>query len=278
MPSPSSVSSWISELARSLDGFDEVCTQVLAASPVIGADETPIRVTPVQSYAHVVVSDLVTRFHLGDRSAKAIKSGGVLEGYPGTLVSDCYSSYWSITTGAHQACVAHLQRELRFFRQILPTELVSQWGLDKLSLVLKDAVARRRSNARGLTSLTTRYVHVGLAGITAAKSSAPPSTTEDRLENLLKRIKRLNQAGELYSFVSDPEVPSTNNWAERALRPLKVKQKRSGCFRSVEGAREHLRIAGYLDTARKNGVDPIDALTLAIQGTPVMPRAPALAL
>ena len=73
----------------------------------------------------------------------------------------------------------------------------------------------------------------------------------------------------------DLSVPFTNNQAERDLRMLKVKQKISGSFRTMEGARRFARIRSYISTATKNGKNLLDALAQAFLGNPFLPsRAP----
>jgi len=52
---------------------------------------------------------------------------------------------------------------------------------------------------------------------------------------------------------------------------LKVRLKASGCFRTLGGAEKFARIRGYLSTARKNSVNPLDAITRAYQDKPFIP-------
>ena len=52
--------------------------------------------------------------------------------------------------------------------------------------------------------------------------------------NLLKRFRL--HADAVLLFITDHAVPFTNNLGERAVRMPKVKQKISGCFRTVIGA------------------------------------------
>jgi len=107
---------WRTGLAQSLTGFDTQLVAALRADQVLGADETPIRVTGfTNAHIHTAQTPLLTRFHLAGRARVDIEAGGVLPGYTGTLTHDCLSSYWKVARGAHQVCWAHLVRELTFF-------------------------------------------------------------------------------------------------------------------------------------------------------------------
>ncbi len=74
-------------------------------------------------------------------------------------------------------------------------------------------------------------------------------------------INRLKKRKDNYlAFLSNTEVPFTNNQAERDIRMIKVKQKISGGFRKLENAKQFLAIRGSISTMKKLGKDVITQL------------------
>lgn len=78
-----------------------------------------------------------------------------------------------------------------------------------------------------------------------------PKSTPGR--NLLRRLAEHEEAVLAFALVNG--VPFTNNQAERDLRPAKVKQKVSGCFRTNQGAGVYARLQGVISICRKQGRD-----------------------
>ena len=76
-------------------------------------------------------------------------------------------------------------------------------------------------------------------------------------------------------FTTDLAVPFSNNGSERDLRPVKTQLKISGCHRSAAGAKNWLRVRGYISTIRKQGLDVLTALRDAITGNPWKPPIPS---
>ena len=85
--------------------------------------------------------------------------------------------------------------------------------------------------------------------------------------NPLNRLKRYEEG--VLAFASEEDVPFTDNQAERDLRPAKVKQKVSGCFRTETGADVYARLQAVISTFRKQGLKVFASLRELFSHRPV---------
>jgi transposase len=68
----------------------------------------------------------------------------------------------------------------------------------------------------------------------------------------------------IFLFLRRDDVPFTNNLAEQALRMIKIKQKVSGGFRTLEGVQNFAAIRSYIATVKKNGGNVFQAIKMAL--------------
>ena len=80
-----------------------------------------------------------------------------------------------------------------------------------------------------------------------------------KVNNLLLRLGARRE--DTLRFLRDPTAPFSNNEAERDGRMMKLRQKISGGFRSLEGANQFATIRSFISTGKKQGWKIIDALT-----------------
>jgi hypothetical protein len=202
--------------------------------------------------------------------------------FGGTAVTDCAPAYFSDDAGigSHQLCCAHLVRELKWADEVYRPSVSMDGNVNgvphpqpwaaELVGVLQKAMAGKADYDTTLVSYTA-LVEVGLAGL------SPPTKDTYRRErdtwNLLVRLR--DHQDEVLGFMTQEArsvgQPPTNNSAEQAVKPHKVRQRRSGCFRSIAGAREYLVVQSYLRSAVLSGVDPLEAITRALAGDPWLP-------
>jgi transposase len=261
----------------------------LRAAPVAHFDETGLRVAGKLRWLHGASTEGLTDYTVhAQRGQTAMDAAGILPGFAGRAGHDHWKSYFTYADGAHALCNAHHLRELKFIHE----QYGQDWAetLAKLLVEMKTAVDTVRDAGqpalpadRGV-AFEQRYAEALKTGYECNPRPPPPPPPETGGKkrgrpaqtpplNLLDRLR--NFQGETLAFLHDFRVPFDHNLAERDIRMVKVKQKVSGGFRTVEGAQGFAQIRGYLSTARKQAVNVFAAIRDAFAGCPFIPIAPS---
>ena len=245
----------------------------LIQAPVLHADESGLRVAKSLHWLHVASTVFLTFFGVhGNRGAEAMDALGVLPFFRCWLIHDHWKAYYKFEA-LHALCNQHLLRELKFlFEQcgeLWAGELgrfLLDWKDDPRTKDGLDEVAFKKARRH-----YKAIIRKGRADHPRRKPGQG-RTKQDKATNLLDRLDDYDLC--VLAFLVDPNVPFTNNQGEQDIRMIKVKQKISGCFRTLDGAQCFARIRSYLSTCRKQGHNLWDACFQAAIGQPFLPTLP----
>jgi hypothetical protein len=238
---------------------------VLLFDPVAGVDETSAGVAGRNAWVHTVATDNVTLLSAHwRRGFDGTIYAGVVQFFTNTLISDCWAAYFKDAFGfKHAICDAHILRELvaaAYFRQ-------QHWAIEMFDLLLEVFGAKRDAIEQGHKSLPQEYIddikqryrqivvdgYIEIAGQTKGKTFA-----------LLERLRKLEDAA--LAFAVDFNVDFTNNMSEISLRNLKVTLRVIGQFKTMPGLVDYCIIQSFMDTCRKQGLNPFDMMRVLLSG------------
>jgi len=265
--------------SQRLEPVDEIIRAQVASADVAGFDETGMRAVGSLHWLHTVSTELLTWYFAHcKRGREAMDAAGVLPEFNGRAVHDFWESYLKYGCD-HAFCNAHLLRELIFLWE----EQNQVWAKDMIDhlLAIKAAVDTARDAGRAvlpaenLDQFNERYLRIVQAGYAQnpVTESAGPKRRgrrkQSKARNLLDRFRDYPDG--ILAFMRDFSVPFDNNLSERDLRMIKLRQKISGTFRSFDALVDFCRIRGYVSTAKKNGLNALDALRRVFLGNPFVP-------
>lgn len=269
------IKNMVGRCAQILNGTYEEIRRQMSRRDLIHCDETGTRVDGKTCWVHNASDSGFTFLSISRKRGQAgMNEAGILPVYHGTLVHDCWNSYWKYEDVRHAVCCAHLLRELNGVEQNHPEQT---WAPEFKKLLLSMKKAKEKALAKGKAEIS-RYYHQKFdkqydALLKTAYAENPLPEPGNKKRGRPKKGRILNLIGRLDKykasvclFINDLTVPFDNNQAEWDIRMVKVKTKVSGCFRSMEGAQEYLIIMSYIGTARKHGINPYEAIQSALSG------------
>jgi len=236
-------------------GYELIKEVIKHKEKVVHFDETGVNTDTDKSWIHVATSKLNAFYESHQKRGRvAMDEIGILPVFNGTAIHDSLSSYNKYKC-KHGLCNAHILRELNDANE----NGNQQWAKKLFDLLLKIEKAVEDAQCN-LTKGDKEKFNIEYAEIVEEAKSENYETNYNQEQkkynkiNYTAFIKRLDtRRDEVLLFMIDPEVPFTNNLAERSLRPIKVKQKVSGIFRSDMGLDNYLKIKSCIDTIRRKG-------------------------
>ena len=236
-----------------------VCEEVLVEieenireNAVKHCDETGIRVAGKLHWMHNTSNENWTKYSV------SAKRGEVMTNLTGTLVRDCFKQYDKYNPDAkHALCNAHILRELKAVEE-LDRE---PWAHDmqKILLLMNDLKHRYKKYEnpipQKLIYLAIERYDTILVGGSKYQNHHQKIICSRKGKSRALLARLLNRKWDVIRFFTEDQVPFTNNLAERDLRMNKVKQKISGCFRKLEGARRFAAIRSVTSSLQKQGAN-----------------------
>ena len=255
--------------AERLRGFAETVRDLVAGALVKHLDETGFRIGGKTQWLHVASTALLTFYRV------CAKRGSLLANVAGIVVHDHWKPYYTMQGVLHALCNAHHLRELKALVEIEKEDwarkmqrllrracraanLAREWGVPLKPRLIEcferhyDAIL---AEALVFHTAQAPLARAAMTGGGKRRGRSPRRTGH----NLLLRLATRKQ--DTLRFLYDPAIPFTNNQAERDGRMMKLRQKISGGFRSLDGATNFAVIRSFLSTAKKQGWNIIDALT-----------------
>ena len=270
--STGSINNFNCEAAKRLEDFKKVAINQLILSSLGHADETSVNIDGKKHWLHGFSNEHWAWLYVHKkRGTEAMNEIGILPHFKGILCHDHWKSYYKYDC-THSLCNAHHSRELT-----RAWEQDNQKWAQKMDALLQEVNVETKKAGGELPSnkadnWQTKYLQI----LEEAEAECPPPeepppekkkrgrTKRSKARNLLERLRDFRE--DVLRFMRNKIVPFTNNLGEREIRMIKVQQKISGCFRSLEGARNHCIIRSYILTCQKNGIGATEALDTLFQG------------
>lgn len=243
----------------------------LQQSPVAHADETSWREDGQGHYVWYGGHQNLAFFQITpDRTSdSAVQLLG--SEFAGVLVSDAYAAYNAVEPRHWQTCWAHISRTAK--------ELLEQLRLTDPPFPAPQSqrfLKRLRRLARDLCHL----------GALQRQRQLTPAAARARIPMLQQRLKRIARGpleyapaqtlrarllqkdyDKLFTFLHQRNVEPTNNHAERSIRPHVIMRKICGGTRSPAGSQSHAVLPSLLQTAQRQGKNPVAFLHTLLTGT-----------
>ena len=227
--------------------------ETVLASKVVCSDETSARVIGKNWWEWVFVGTLAVLHVIRPSRGKAVVQALFGETRPMVWVSDMLGSQRGHAV-EWQVCLAHLLRDARYAIECGDTAFSAPF---KLLLLRAIAIGRRRETLRDTT--LKQY----LADLERRLDRIMTAVPIGEPGRKLRKRMAANRA-HLFVFITNRDVPYTNNVSERHLRPSVIFRKVTNGFRCEWGAETYAAFRSVVSTAKANRASVLAVLRFVL--------------
>lgn len=249
------ISKCIAEGGRAVAQLEDAFITEIERSELLYVDETGWKENGNPVWLWVLKTMTVTFYVIGSRSWNTIAD--IMENFAGWLMSDGYGQYRKY--GKRLRCLAHIIRKARGVSESCHPE-AAEFGEKVLKNMTVFISGIYEARGDPTIDLMERYAE-DLAGLKILCE-----TYRDHDHEKTKKLARelLNDWDAIWNVLRYPQLPITNNLAERALRHWVISRKISYGTRTKQGSRGYAMLASVIDTCRQRDVSPWEYIARVI--------------
>jgi transposase len=245
------------QLARYWEREFDILCDLMAYAAVVYLDGTSWKIGTQPCSLMAMASELGRVFlfgcHMDDDTLDEMLPPDVFDGIAVTDDANIFRGRFPRT----QKCWAHLLRKAIRLALLYPRKKIYQRFLDRLLELYNDA--KRVTNDGRLGEAGRKHHIVDLEDRLCKlcqpyeRDTTPDMKPQERdFTNLVNELMRLLLAEELFTFVLEPGVASTNNFSERILRSPAQDRQAGRTNKTAAGAHRRSVIVSVLESLRVN--------------------------
>ena len=228
----------------------------LLSARIIASDETTTRTNGVTQWQWVFISDKAVLHKIAPRRARSVAEEVLGDHQPDVWVLDRYAGQQELGK-QHQVCLAHVLRDVQYAIDCGDTVFAPKIR-EHLRWAIRVGKRRQTLKPSTLANYAAKADNK-LTQLMRAPIAHPAGKT------LLKQIKAWRT--KFFVFLTNRDVPATNNISEREIRPSVVFRKVTNGFRSDWGSQIHAGYRSVTGTARLSGTSALCAIRNLVDGT-----------
>jgi hypothetical protein len=241
--SSSTILSFVNKASSQLESEKQTQVSNLANAVLVHKDETSFRKDGKNGWVWVRCNDKNVQF-LVEENRSGLVASKIRENAQ-ISVTDGYQAYSD--DKIRQLCWAHLHRKARRYSEEYP-EIADQY--DRLKILFGRVKEQSEGPPHQTQFENAKFELDDICAILRARSGGKKLATYIR------------NGGDMWlTALKYPNVPLTNNLAERMLRPLVVLRKMMGCYRNEKGIRFIENVVSVLLTWKLQELNAFQMLT-----------------